>query len=160
MLKHIASAALLTLSCATASANDALERIEVISEDMTAALFDAMVEELGAQGADTDALKRIIPSTEWDAPMREAGQCVVDEFTARIGEDGLNAMLDKMEARLPEIKGAGMEALENMQSLLPEGMSEADASAINDQCGMTQLMQQKMMNPEFMSAVMSLMSQN
>lgn len=159
MLKHAALLALLALPFAPATAANPLERIEAISEDITEAMFQAMVAEMGAQGMDTDKLQEIIPSTAWDDPMRDAGRCVVDAFTDKIGEDGVTDMLDKMEARLPEIQSTGMEALDGMQSLLPEGITEAEAEAINDQCGMTRLMQQKMMNPEFMSAVMSLMSQ-
>ena len=160
MIKRTTLLALLLLPFSWAVASSPLERIESISEDMTALMFDAMIEEMGAQGIDTDQLRELIPNTEWDQPMRDAGSCVIDQFTAKIGEDGVNAMLDNMEARLPEIQNGGMDALEDMQTLLPEGISEEEADAISNQCGMTQLMQQKMMNPEFMSAVMSLMSQN
>lgn len=160
MLKRTALIVLLALPLTQASAADSLARIESVSEDLMAVMFQAMIDEFGAQGVDTDKLQDALPDTSWDEPMRDAGRCVLDAFTAKIGEDGVDSMLDTMEARLPEIKAMGLEELDGIATLLPEGISEADASAINDQCGMSQLMQQKLMNPAFMSAVMSLMADN
>ncbi|MEM9603721.1 MAG: hypothetical protein AAGA11_12720 [Pseudomonadota bacterium] len=160
MLKRAACIALFLLPFSQSHASDALERIEAISEDMTSLMFDAMLTEMGAEGVDTSKLAELVPSTEWDEPMRDAGRCVLDRFTARIGDDGVDAMLDQMEARLPEIRAGGMQAIDQLGSLLPEGISEAEADAINSECGMTRLIREKMMNPEFMSAVMSLMSEN
>lgn len=158
MTSRLALILLLILPFSPAQANDTLDRIESISEQMTAAMFDAMLDEFKARGIDTSSLAKVIPDTSWDEPLRDAGRCVVDRFTDTVGADKLAEMVDALEARLPAVESGGMQAIEDMQSFLPEGVSEADAAAINEACGMTALMQQKLMSPAFMSEVMSLMS--
>lgn len=160
MSKNAALIATLSLTLSSvAFADDALQRMESLSEQMTQSMFGAMIDEIAAEGIDTTELKALIPNTEWDQTMRDAGSCVLEQFTAKVGEDGVSAMLDNLETTLPKIKELGIEDTDSMPNLLPPGMSEEQATAISNQCGMTALIQQKMI-PAFMSAIMAAMSES
>ena len=148
------------LSASVAVASDRLDRLETISEELTQLLYQAMVNEIAAGGADVTKLREAIPNSDWNQPMREAAQCVLEQYQQKIGSEGVDKMLDDMEASLPELREGGMAAMEKNQDLQPEGISEDEAISINESCGMADLMQENMMAGEFMSEFMKLMGGN
>lgn len=158
-MKRIAAIAMLTpLLTFNSYANDNLERMEEVGEQMSKLMFEAMVHDIAANGADVSKLKTLIPDTSWDQPMRDAASCMLDKYEAKIDTAGITKMLDDMEALLPKLKGGGMAALENASNMQPAGISDQEAIAINKSCGMMDLVQKNMAADGFMKEVMKMMT--
>lgn len=154
--KNCTAVLLLTLTC-FASADDRLDRMAAIGEEMSAIMYQGMIAQLEAEGVDASALRSMIPDTSWTDGMREAATCVLDRYDAKIGASAVDTMLDNMESMLPRAREGGLEAIESLMSLQPEGMSDEEAVAISQSCGMMQAMQESSMAGDFMSEVMKLM---
>ena len=139
-----------------AIADEQLERMESISEEMTTLMFNAMVDSAKSEGADTSVLETLIPDASWDEPMRDAGKCMLEKYKQKIDADGVDKMLDELEAIIPTLRTGGMEAMEKMANIQPSGISDEESMAINQECGMIELQQEKMMANEFVNELMRL----
>jgi hypothetical protein len=149
-------AILLLATSALAIADDRIDRMAKFGEEMSDLMYQAMIGQLADEGVDVSTLKTMIPDTSWDAEMYTAAECILDKYDEQIGTAGVEKMLDDMEAALPELREGGMEAIETMGDMQPEGLSEEEAIAISRSCGMMQLMQKNMMAGDFVSEVMKL----
>jgi hypothetical protein len=69
-------------------ADNQLERLEQISEEMVSLMYQALVKSIETEGADASILKSLIPDTTWEDPMRDAARCILDTYT--IGSAGIN----------------------------------------------------------------------
>ncbi|MEQ9259568.1 MAG: hypothetical protein RIG84_10745, partial [Roseovarius sp.] len=149
--------ALVTLPAA-ALADSQLERMEAISEEMNEVMMVMMVNEAAANGADPEPLRAAMPDLTWDDAMREAGSCMLDEYTSEIGSDGVDEMLAKMEEFSVEMgemgaNGATMSELGDTSDMLPEGITMQRSAEITQDCGMMQLQMQRMEASGFMDAM-------
>jgi hypothetical protein len=139
-----------------AFSDDRIDRMATFGEEMSNLMYQAMIGQLADEGVDVSTLKTMIPDTSWDAEMYAAAECILDKYDEQIGTAGVEKMLDDMEAALPELREGGMEAMETMGDMQPEGISEEESIAISRSCGMMQLMQKNMMAGDFVSEVMKL----
>ncbi len=149
---------LLTANGAYASGQ--LDRMEELSEQLSKYMYEAMVESAATEGADVSNLKTMIPDTSWDGPMRNAAECVLDKYEDKIGQKGIDKMLEEIEDLVKQLKeGGGMQAFEAASSdMQPEGISEEESIAINEECGMADEMQRQMMEDGFVTELMKLMA--
>jgi len=132
-----------------------LDRLETLSEEITAVVYARMVEELAATGADSAALAEAMPDPSWDDAFRDAGQCMLEAYDAEASAEAVDRMLSDMEDVLPRIAGASLEEMEELGSFLPAGLTESDSLRINQQCGMMDLQRERMMQSGFMEAMMA-----
>lgn len=63
-----------------------------------------------------------------------------------------------MEAFIPKLAEIDLETFEADQDFLPEGISEEYSMKVNSDCGMTDLMMQRMESSGFMAAMMQAMA--
>ncbi|MEM0912573.1 MAG: hypothetical protein AAGJ37_16485 [Pseudomonadota bacterium] len=159
MIKQVTFMLTILLTANVAYADSQLERMEVLSEELSQLMYDAMIDEVAAEGVDVSNLKKLVPDVGWDGPMRDAAKCVLGKYEDKIGSKGIDEMLDKLEGILPELrKGGGMQALEAMPDIQPKGISDEEAIALNQECGMVDQMQKNMMADGFMTELMKAMS--
>ena len=138
--------ALMTLA-APAGADPQLDRMEDLSERMNALINAAAIAEL-------PALEGSLPAPDWDEPMRGAFACVLDAYRAEIGRDGVDAMLDQMDAALVDLTPEALMSGEmDAQMQLPEGLSEARSVEIMNSCRVIELMMERMMNSDAMDVM-------
>ncbi|GAA5064737.1 hypothetical protein N0B44_05615 [Roseibacterium beibuensis] len=141
----LASAVALALPMA-ASAQSALERMEAMSETMTEMTYTALVAEI-------PALQGNLPTAEWDDEMRAAGECILDGVEDEVGEDGVNEMLDNMEAAMASATPEGL-MQGTFQPALPDGITDQQMQAISNECGMVEIMMMRMAESGAMSIMM------
>ena len=135
-------AALFTLSSTTAYAESDLERFEKLSEAMSAKMNILLVKEM-PQVAD------YLPSTEWDDDYRKAGACMLKKYESLLGEGFLEDMISKGEAFLAR-EFSGFEDMTTAAAdFAPKGLTDQDQVRINQECGMMQLHQKRMMESGF-----------
>ncbi len=159
MFKQLATALLLSTMSLTAVANDQTERMAEVSEKMSAIMYQVMIKEAAANGADVTVLKTKVPDTSWNQEMRDSGACVLDKYEQKIGADGVADMLNRLEQAVADLSEASsMESLSEMGSVQPEGISDQEAIDINSTCGLTEQLQGNMMANEFVQEVMRLMT--
>lgn len=146
-LRALPLAAALILPLA-AHAQSQLDRLEVLSEQMTEMTYTALIAEI-------PVLEGNLPSAEWDAPMREAGTCVLDAYRDEVGDAGVDTMLDGLETTVasatPDDILSG-----NLDMDLPDGLTDAQVQQINTDCGMVEIMMTRMAE----SGAMQIMMQN
>ncbi len=160
MFKLLVTALLLSTMSFTAIANDQTERMVEVSEKMSSIMYQVMIKEAAAKGADVTILKTKVPDTSWNQEMRNSGACVLDKYEQKIGADGVSAMLNRLEQAVADLsKVSTMESFSEMSSVQPEGISDQEAIAINTTCGLTAQLQKNMMANEFVQEVMRLMAQ-
>ncbi|SPJ25353.1 hypothetical protein [Palleronia abyssalis] len=71
---------------------------------------------------------------EWDVEMRSAADCVLQAYIAETSQDGIDALLTRMEGVLEEDNGTIEEMSERFAS--PDGaLPENLATGINRSCG-------------------------
>lgn len=150
-------ACLIASASSTLYADDQLNRMEAVTEELTQLFYEAMLKQVESQGVNVSKLKPLIPDTKWDAPMRESASCVLDKYKQKIGKSGVSDFLDQVEALLPTLRKGDMQVIENMADVQPKGISEAETFSINEACGMDELMQERMMNEAFMAELMKQM---
>ena len=158
-MKRLITAALFTTLPATAFADTQLERLESISERMMAATLQAMVRMVEEQGGNPAPLREAMPDVSWNDEYRDAGECLLDRFTAASSSSAVTEMLDDMEAYLPQMAEMNLDTLEDV-NFLPDGMTEEQSMEINSECGITEVMMDRMENSGFMAAMMQSMSGN
>ena len=141
-------------------ADSNFDRMETISEELTTLMYQAMIDQAETEGADVSNLKSAIPDTSWDEPMRAAGKCILDKYREKTNESAISAMFDKIEEMLPAIRSGGILEMDELGDVQPEGITDQQAMAINKNCGMTDLQQERMMSSGFMTALMQSMSGN
>lgn len=150
---------LTTLPCA-AVADTQLERLEVISEQMNDVMFEMMIREAVKEGANPEPLRAAVPDGSWDAPMRDAGRCLLDRYVEASSASAVNTMLDEMELAIPQMADMDMDAMGEDFDFLPEGISEDQSIQINSDCGVAELMMERMDGSGFMQAMMEAMAGN
>lgn len=141
-------------------ADNQLERLEQMSEEMVSLMYQALVKSIETEGADASTLKSLIPDSTWDDPMRDAARCILDTYEDTIGSEGINEMLDKFDVILPTLRGGNVDTLSSIGSIQPDSISVEEAIAINQACEMLELQQQKMQSSEFTKELMKLMAAN
>ena len=159
-MKHLIIAALVASVPAAAFADSRLDRLEAISEEMTDAMYDAMIRMVEKEGGNPEPLRAAIPSLEWDDTFREAGACVLDKYISASSSSAVDDMLDRMEAFIPEMAEMDLDAFEDNTDFLPEGVSEDFSISVNEECGMTDVMLDRMEESGFMAAMMQSMAGN
>jgi hypothetical protein len=159
-MKHLIFAALVASIPAVAFAETRLERLETISEDMTDAMYNAMIRMVEKQGGNPEPLRSAIPSSEWDDTFRTAGACVLDKYISASSGSAVDEMLDKMEAFIPKMAEMDLDALGDETDFLPEGVSDDYSIAVNQDCGMADVMLDRMDESGFTAALMQSMSGN
>ena len=135
-------------------AQSRLDRLENLSEEVTAMVYVKMVEELAPDRAESEVIAAAMPDATWDDDFREAGRCILEAYETESGEDAVDQMLSDMEDALPRMADASMEDMEEMSSFLPAGLTEDESLRINQECGMMELQRERMMQSGFMEAMM------
>lgn len=155
-MKRLALAALLALPSA-ALAEDQLDRLEEVSEQANIIMMMVMAAEVQM---DTETQTELIASAaeqmQWDAPMRAAGECMLDGYRGDIGADGLDELLTNMETMIADM--AEMTSLDDFETLgdvMPDGMTEERSMEITRDCGMLDLQMAKMSESGFVDAMMA-----
>lgn len=134
-LRVAIAAAFIALPVA-ASAQSQLERFEALSEQMTALTYQGLAEQY-------PVLQGILPETDWGRPERRAGRCAVRRYEAAVGEDGVIAMLDELEAAIGT--AAPADILDgSFNPGVPEGLTAAQVQQINTECGLLELQMQRL----------------
>ncbi|MFP7674382.1 hypothetical protein ACG74X_13625 [Marivita sp. S0852] len=155
---------IITCVCATfpfaAVAESQLDRLENISEQMNAAMFEAMVRMAEKEGANPAPLRAAIPDGAWDDSFRKAGACLLDKYNAAAGKDEINKMLDAMDAAIPQMADMDLDSSGDEFDFLPDGMTDDLAIQINSECGLTQLSLDRMEASGFTAALMQSMAGN
>jgi len=141
---------LLTLLVAlptSAAAQDQLDRFEALSERSTNLMVGKMI---AMTGGDTASA----PEFTWDAPMRDAGRCMLERYEAEIGAAGVTEMFDRMDAFLDESADLSLEEMsEAGLDTLPDGLTTDESIAITQDCGMVDLQLDWMSNSGLMQAM-------
>ncbi|WP_439524738.1 hypothetical protein [Marivita sp.] len=137
-----------------------LERLEDVSERMNSAVMEMMVREVERQGGNPEPLRGAIPDGEWNDAYRDAGQCMLDRYTEASSQSDVDEMITKMEGMIPMMATANMEDLGDNMDITPEGISDELSMQINNDCGMTDLMLERMQESGFTEALMQSMSAN
>lgn len=154
------TAALLSVLPAMAIAETQLERLEDLSERMNAAVFDAMIRMAENEGANPEPLRAAIPDGTWDDAYREAGACMLDRFNTVTTASEIDRMLDTMEVAIAQMATTNLDEIGDEFDFLPEGVTEDMSMQINMDCGMTELMMQRMEDSGFTAAMMQSMMEN
>ena len=156
-MKHIILQ--LTLIClpAMAFAESQIDRLASISQAMNTSMFEMMIREAEAEGADPEPLRATIPDGTWDENLRDAGQCMLDRMTDLSSASAVENMLDEMEAALPRLAEMDMESMGEELDFLPDGITDDMSIEINSECGMVDLMMERMEESGFMAAMMNAM---
>lgn len=154
------TAALLSVLPAMAIAETQLERLEDLSERMNAAVFDAMIRMAEKEGANPEPLRAAIPDGTWDDAYREAGACMLDRFSTVTTASEIDRMLDTMEVAIAQMATTNLDEIGDEFDFLPEGVTEDMSMQINMECGMTELMMQRMEDSGFTAAMMQSMMEN
>jgi hypothetical protein len=156
MIKRVLIIIALILINLPTLADEQLQRLEKISEQMNQIMFNAMLREVEANGADITRLKTLIPDVRWDQPLREAYACVLKKYEEKIGRESIDRMLDKTEALLPKLSSGGMDTITETEMLLPKGISQEQATQYSNECGVMQIMIENSMSNDFVSEIMKL----
>jgi hypothetical protein len=69
-------------------------------------------------------------------------------------------MLDDMEAFIPKMAEADLENMGDEADFLPDGISEEFSVSVNEECGLSDLMMNRMEESGFMAAMMQSMAGN
>lgn len=157
-MKKLIAVALLTALPVAAATDTQLARLENIAEHMNDAMFNAMIRMVEKEGGNPAPLREAVPDGSWDAEYREAGSCMLDKYVEASSSAALNKMLDDMEAFIPKLAEIDLETFEADQDFLPEGISEEYSMKVNSDCGMTDLMMERMESSGFMAAMMQAMA--
>jgi hypothetical protein len=128
----------LVLGAGPVAAQSQLERMEVLSEQAGALMNEAMI-------AQVPALEGNMPDPAWDEPMRVAYGCVLDGYVAASGEAAVDRMLDEMEAMMETATAEALMSGEMGEAMqLPEGLTEAQAQGLMQDCGVMEVMMARM----------------
>jgi hypothetical protein len=146
LVRGALAAALVALPLA-ASAQSQLDRFEALSEQMTALTYEGIAEQV-------PALQGQLPSAEWDRPMRRAGRCALRAYEETVGEAGIDAMLDELEAAIGAAQPADI-LNGTFSAGVPEGLTNQDVQRINNDCGMVELQMQRLAESGAMQALQS-----
>lgn len=154
------TAAALAIFPTIATAETQLERLEDISERMNTGMFEVMIRMAEKEGADPEPLRAAIPDGTWDDAYREAGACMLDRFNALTTTSEIDTMLDKMDAFVAQMATMDIDDEETQPDLLPDGVTEEMSMEINMECGVTEMMMQRMDDSGFSAALMQSMMGN
>lgn len=138
--------ALMTLPLA-ASAQSQLERFETLSERMTQLTYQGLAQQV-------PALNGVLPTADWDRPMRRAGRCAIRAYERAVGDDGVEAMLVELESAIGSAQPADL-LNGTFEAGVPEGLSNQDVQRINNDCGMVELQMQRLAESGAMQALQS-----
>lgn len=159
-MKQLIISALIATCPVAALAETQLERLEAISEKMNDAMFDAMVRMVEQQGGDPEPLRSAIPDGTWDSAYRTAGACMLDRYVEASSQSAVDTMLDDMEDFIPKMAEMDLENMSEETDFLPEGISEDFSISVNMECGLTDIMLDRMEKSGFMAAMMAAMGGN
>ncbi|AHM02826.1 hypothetical protein roselon_00381 [Roseibacterium elongatum DSM 19469] len=143
----LASAVALALPMA-ANAQSALERFEVLNEQIETLIFEAMA-------AQTPQLVGNLPAPEWNQAMRVAGECFLDGVRDEVGDEGVNTLLDNMEAAMQGVDATSlMQESGAFQPTLPDGLSDQQLQNIDSECGLNQALMMRFAESGAFSVIM------
>ena len=143
-----------------AFAESQLERLESISERMNDAMIEAMIRMVEKEGGNPEPLRAAVPANAWGDDHREAGRCMLEKFNEASSVSAVNQMLTEMEAFIPQLAGMDLDTFGDDVNLLPEGISEDYSLQVNSECGLSDLMVERMEESGFVAAMMQSMSEN
>ncbi|WP_224813799.1 hypothetical protein [Hasllibacter sp. MH4015] len=138
------SAALVSLPFA-AAAQSQLDQFEALSERMTELTYQGLAEQF-------PQVQGLLPSAEWDRPMRRAGRCALRAYEAEVGEAGVAAMLAELASAIGSARPSDMFD-GTFSAGVPEGLSAQDVQRINTECGGTELQMQRLAESGVMQAL-------
>jgi hypothetical protein len=128
-----------------AQAQSHLDRFEALSEQMTALTYQGLAEQV-------PALAGVLPSVEWDRPMRRAGRCAIRGYENAVGDAGVEAMLVELESAIGAARPSDI--LDGTFSAgVPQGLTNQDVQRINNDCGMIELQMQRLAESGAMQAL-------
>jgi hypothetical protein len=161
-MKHHLLAAVLIALPSLAAAQSQLERLQTTSETMSTDMFVLMANEITANGGDPAPIIAAIPDMSWDAEMRAAGECMLEQYTQIIGRSGVDEMLDTMEDIAVEVAamaeaGGTTSQMADTTDMMPEGLSASDSIRITQDCGMMEIQMRRMEESGFNAAMMQAM---
>lgn len=159
-MKQLISVLVFAALPVSAIAETQLERLERVSEQMNDAMYEAMIRMVERQGGDPAPLRDAMPASTWDEDFRAAGACMLDRFTDKSSPEAVTQMLDEMEAFLPEVATMDLENAEEDMNFLPDGISEDYSIQVNSECGLSEIMMQRMQESGFSAAMMQAMRGN
>lgn len=139
--------ALLALAIPGAAlAETQLERMERLSVQINEMTYAGLVTQM-------PQLAGNMPPATWDAAMREAYVCLLDEVEDEIGSDGVDEMLDNMETAMVGV--TANDVLSGAFSpAVPEGLTDAQLQSFTNSCGVVEALMMRMAASGAMSIMM------
>lgn len=120
------------------AAQSQLERMEELSEQVSALMNEAMI-------AQVPALEGNMPDPAWDEPMRAAYSCMLEGYVDASSEAAVDGMLDEMETMLETATAETLMSGETSQAVqLPDGLSEEQAQGLMQSCGLMEVIMARM----------------
>ena len=158
-MKRLILSTSLALSPVLAAADERLDRFEELADSMSVAMIEMMSNDIENAGGDASALRALDRfGPEWDGEMRTAAGCIIDTYVDEAGAAEVDAMLDKMEALIPQMATMSMEqATEDgtLDAMQPAGISDDRMIDINRDCGMMELQIKAAQESGLMEAMMA-----
>ena len=130
-----------------AQAQSQLDRFEALSEQMTELTYQGLAEQV-------PALAGVLPTADWDRPMRRAGRCAMRGYERAVGEDGVEAMLVELESAIGAARPSDI-IDGSFSAGVPEGLTAQDVQRINNDCGMIELQMERLAESGAMQALQS-----
>ena len=137
---------------------DTMERFEAISNEINGLMAEMMAKEIDQQGGDGDILRAAVPEQLWDNEMAEASECLLEKYEDELGSDGVDEMLDNMEAAMPMMADMTMTEFSDSDfadAMSPPGLDEDAVFEISQACGLMAIQVKRMRESGFMDAMMA-----
>ncbi len=144
---------------AVVSAETRLERFEALSDQISAVMITMFSNEIEQAGGDASALRALdgmMPP--WSDEIRQAADCILEEYVAETSSSAVDEMLDRMEEIVPTLATMTMtEATETgvLEEMTPQGLTDDRMMEINSACGMMELQMEASQKSGFMEAMMA-----
>ena len=157
LMKKLLMCAAVILVPTLASA-DRMERFEAISAQMNDLMAEMMANEIDQQGGDGDIIRAAAPEQIFDDETTAATECLLDRYILELGDDAVDAMLDRMEGAIPQMADMSMTEFSESEvadALSPPGLSEHEVFDISQDCGLMAIQVKRMQESGFMEAFMA-----
>ena len=162
-MRNLLITSALCLAPMAATADDQLDRFASVMVDMNVLMGEMMALEIEQGGGDGTPVRDALALLEWTPALQTAAACVQDKFADVAGPDTFSTMLDDIEAVIADSQGMTMtEFAESMDpmALIPQGMTQDESLAINEECGLPDAQLAAMSETGFTAAVMAAMSES
>lgn len=90
----------------------------------------------------------VIPRLQWTQRLADAAACTLNEYRARIGQEGVDAMMDRMQALIDRPSLSMTDLATEGAALSP--LPQDQVAAIEERCGMAKAnIEQMMADPNY-----------